>query len=167
MYQKILVPVDGSETSLLGLREAIRIAKSQHSALRLLHVVHDFLVAGGHGAAMYTSQLRKDLRDRGEQILKEAAGIAHWQGIEAETRMVETPGGSVGTMIVEEAGNWPADLMVLGTHGRRGIRRLVMGSDAEYVVRMASVPVLLVREPEPAKREAESAKREAEPAKKD
>jgi nucleotide-binding universal stress UspA family protein len=58
---------------------------------------------------------------------------------------VETPAGSVGAMIAEHAEGWPADLIVLGTHGRRGIRRLVMGSDAEYVVRTTPVPVLLVR----------------------
>ena len=146
MYKKILVPVDGSDASLLGLAEAIRLAKNQKASLRLLHVVHDFLVAGGHGAAVYTSQLRKDLRERGEEILKRAAGIAGQQGVEFETKLVETPAGSVGAMIVEEAEGWPADLLVLGTHGRRGIRRLVMGSDAEYVVRTTPVPVLLVRE---------------------
>ena len=63
----------------------------------------------------------------------------------AKLKLVETPAGSVGTMIVEQAQEWPADLIVLGTHGRRGIRRLVMGSDAEYVVRTTPVPVLLVR----------------------
>lgn len=145
MYSKILVPVDGSDTSLLGLHEAMRLAKDQKASLRLLHVVHDFLVAGGHGAAAYTTQLRKDLRERGEAILVEAAGIAQWQGVEAETKIVETPAGSVGALIVEQAEAWPADIIVLGTHGRRGIRRLVMGSDAEYVVRSAPVPVLLVR----------------------
>ena len=145
MYKKILVPVDGSETSLLGLGEAIRLAKNQQAALRLLYVVHDFFVAGGHGAAVYMGQLRKDLRERGEEILKDAAGIARQQEVDAEARLVETPAGSVGAMIVEEAESWPADLIVIGTHGRRGIRRLVMGSDAEYVVRTTPVPVLLVR----------------------
>ncbi|HMK86215.1 MAG TPA: universal stress protein [Steroidobacteraceae bacterium] len=145
MYKKILVPVDGSDTSLLGLQEAIRLANDQKAALRLLHVVHDFFVAAGHGAAIYTSQLRKDLRERGEEIIKQAADTARAQGVEAETRIVETPAGSVGEMIVEQAQEWPADLLVLGTHGRRGVRRLLMGSDAEYVVRMTPVPVLLVR----------------------
>ena len=145
MYKRILVPVDGSETSLLGLQHAILLAKDQKAALRVLHVVHDFLVAGGHGAAVYTSELRKDLRERGEEILKDAAGIARQQGVEVETKLVETPAGSVGAMIAEHAEGWPADLIVLGTHGRRGIRRLVMGSDAEYVVRTTPVPVLLVR----------------------
>jgi nucleotide-binding universal stress UspA family protein len=53
--------------------------------------------------------------------------------------------GPVGAVIAEYAEMWPADLIVIGTHGRRGIRRLVMGSDAEYVVRTTPVPVLLVR----------------------
>ena len=146
MYQRILVPVDGSAASLLGLQEAIRLAKDQKAALRLLHVVHDFLVAGGHGAAAYSTMLRQDLRDKGEKILDQAAAVVRAQGMQAETRMVETPGGSVGEMIVEHAKEWSADLLVLGTHGRRGIRRLVLGSDAEFVVRTTPVPVLLVRE---------------------
>ncbi len=145
MYRKILVPVDGSEPSLVGLGEAIRLAKDQKATLRLLHVVHDFFVAGGHGAAAYTTQLRHDLRERGEAILSDAAGSARHQGVETETKLMETPAGSVGAMIVEHAANWPADLIVLGTHGRRGVRRLVMGSDAEHVVRTTPVPVLLVR----------------------
>ena len=145
VYKRILVPIDGSETSLLGLGEAIRLAKDQKATLRLLHVVHDFLVAAGYGGADYATQVRKDLRERGEQILMDAAGAARQQQVDAETRLVETPAGSVGAAIVEVAESWPVDLIVLGTHGRRGIRRLVMGSDAEYVVRTTPVPVLLVR----------------------
>ena len=53
--------------------------------------------------------------------------------------------GPVGAAIVEYAEQWPADLIVIGTHGRRGIRRLAMGSDAEFVIRTTPVPVLLVR----------------------
>lgn len=145
LYKKILVPIDESETSQLGLQEALRIAKNQHASIRLVHVVHDFLVAAGQGGALYASQLRKDLRARGEQILKSAASLARDQQVDSETVLLETPAGSVGAMIVEDAERWSADLIVLGTHGRRGIHRLVMGSDAEHVVRTTSVPVLLVR----------------------
>lgn len=145
MYKKILVPVDGSEPSLLGLAEAIRLTRDQQAELKLLHVVHDFLVVGGHGAAVYMSELRKELRAHGEQILKDAEDIARRQQVKASTLLVETPAGSVGAMIAEQARHWPADLIVLGTHGRRGVRRLVMGSDAEYIVRTSPVPVLLVR----------------------
>jgi nucleotide-binding universal stress UspA family protein len=55
-------------------------------------------------------------------------------------------GGRAADAIVEEAGKWKADVIVLGTHGRRGLRRALLGSDAEEVVRNASVPVLLVRD---------------------
>jgi len=145
MYTKILVPVDGSETSRLGLQHAILLAKDQKAALRLLHVVHDYLVAEGRHGLVKSGELLKELREHGQTILNDAAASARAQGIDAEMESVETPMGPVGAAIAEYAQQWPADLIVIGTHGRRGIRRLVLGSDAEYVVRTAPVPVLLVR----------------------
>ncbi|HXR19023.1 MAG TPA: universal stress protein [Steroidobacteraceae bacterium] len=145
MYKKILVPVDGSETGLLGLQHAILLAKDQKAALRLLHVVHDYLVAEGRYGLGSSDQVLKELRERGQTILKDAVSSARKQGVEADTEFVEAPLGPVGAAISEYAEQWPADLIVIGTHGRRGIRRLVMGSDAEYVVRTTPVPVLLVR----------------------
>ncbi len=145
MYTKILVPVDGSETSLLGLQHAILLAKDQKAALRLLHVVHDYLVAEGRHGLAKSAELLKELREYGQQILADAAASARKQGVETQTEIVETPMGPVGAAIAEHAEQWPADLIVIGTHGRRGIRRLVMGSDAEYVVRTTRVPVLLIR----------------------
>jgi nucleotide-binding universal stress UspA family protein len=145
MYNHILVPVDGSATSLLGLQHAILLAKDQKAVLRLLHVVHDYLLADGRHALVISGELLKDLRERGQTILRDAASLARKQGVEAETESVESPMGPVGGVIADYAEQWPADLIVLGTHGRRGIRRLVMGSDAEYVVRTTPAPVLLVR----------------------
>jgi len=145
MYKRILVPVDGSGTSLLGLQHAVRLAKDQKAKLRLLHVVHDYLIAEGRHAMVNSSYLLKELRERGQAILNDAASLARKKDVEAETQTIETLMGPVGASIVKCAEKWPADLIVLGTHGRRGIRRLVMGSDAEYVVRTAPVPVLLVR----------------------
>jgi nucleotide-binding universal stress UspA family protein len=147
MYKKILVPVDGSETAMLGLQEAIRLAKDQKATVRLFHVVNDFLMIASPEAAVYSHELLKSFRERGEAILADAAAIARKQGIQAETKWVEAVSGPAGALIVEQATAWPADLIVLGTHGRRGLRRLVMGSDAEYVVRTTPVPVLLVRGP--------------------
>jgi nucleotide-binding universal stress UspA family protein len=66
-------------------------------------------------------------------------------GLESESVILETAGGRAADAIVAEAKAWGADLIVLGTHGRRGARRLVMGSDAEEIVRTTPVPVLLVR----------------------
>ncbi len=145
MYKKILVPVDGSETSQLGLQHAILLAKDQSAVLRLLHVVHDYFVAEGRHGMARSDELLKELREHGQLILSEAVSSARQQGVEAQSESVETPMGPVGAAIAEYAQRWPADLIVIGTHGRRGIRRLVMGSDAEYVVRTAPVPVLLIR----------------------
>ena len=145
MYAKILVPVDGSETSRLGLQHAILLAKDQKAALRLLHVVHDYLIAEGRHGLVKSGELLKELREQGQTILSGAVASARAQGVEADTATVETAMGPVGAAITEYAQQWPADLIVIGTHGRRGIRRLVLGSDAEYVVRTTPVPVLLVR----------------------
>ena len=145
MYKKILVPVDGSETSLLGLQHAILLAKDQKAALRVLHVVHDYLVNDGLRGFVRSGELLQEFRERGHSILTDAANSARKQGVEADIESVETLMGPVGAVIVEHAQKWSADLIVIGSHGRRGIRRLVMGSDAEYVVRTTPVPVLLVR----------------------
>jgi nucleotide-binding universal stress UspA family protein len=66
--------------------------------------------------------------------------------------MVEAFGAEAGERIIEQASAWPADLIVCGTHGRRGVRRILMGSDAEYILRHSSVPVLMVRCPETSER---------------
>ena len=59
--------------------------------------------------------------------------------------LLERVGGQAAVLVIEQALEWPAELIVMGTHGRKGLKRIVLGSDAEYVVRHATVPVLLVR----------------------
>lgn len=147
MYQRILVPVDGSAPSNRGLDEAIRLAKLTGGSLRLLHVVDELSVALGGasafaGASPDTFQL---LRDGGEQILAAGQARAAAAGVAADTVLDDTLGGRVCDRVVEQATAWPAELVVIGTHGRRGVGRLLMGSDAEQVLRLAPVPVLLVR----------------------
>lgn len=145
MYKKILVPVDGSDTAARGLEEALRLAKSQGSALRLLHVVDDLPAYASAEAAVLTKELLEAMHARGRQILAEAEQSARRQGVAAEAVCTDVTGQPVGEAIVAAARAWPADLIVLGTHGRRGLKRLVLGSDAELVVRASPVPVLLVR----------------------
>jgi nucleotide-binding universal stress UspA family protein len=145
MYDRILVPVDGSETSRLGLQHAILLAKDQKAALRLLHVVDDYFTADGFRGFVGPVELLQELRESGQTILNDAASSCRKQGVEASTESVETLKEPVGAAITEYAEKWRADLIVIGTHGRRGVRRLVMGSDAEYVIRTTPVPVLLVR----------------------
>jgi len=148
IYAKILVPVDGSPTSAKGLQEAIKIAKALGSTLRLVHVVDELIVDySATGATMYYSgDIVDGLREGGKQILANAASTVRESGLEPETVLVEAIGGPSSRLIVAQAKEWPADLIVMGTHGRRGVRRLALGSDAEHVIRSSSVPVLMVRD---------------------
>lgn len=151
MYQRILVPVDGSATSKRGLQEAIRLAALTHGRLRLLHVVDELSFALGMSAyAGYAGEWVGELREAGTRLLEEAKTAAQAAGIEADVALFDSFSGSVHELITEEAKRWHADLIVIGTHGRRGVGRLVMGSSAENVLRFSTVPVLLVRAPDEA-----------------
>lgn len=145
MYQKILVPIDGSDTAKLGLDEAMRLAKNQNARLRLIHVVNEAMVITSHEGDIYTGELMNALLESGRIILGRAQEQVVNQGLQVEVALLEAHGGQAGESIVRDAKEWQADLIVLGTHGRRGIRRLVLGSDAEHVVRLTPVPVLLIR----------------------
>ena len=152
MYKRILVPIDGSHTSTLGLGEAIKLAKDQNAKLRLIHVVDELILTGGlDGSADYSGTLLESLREGGKSILSTAQSRVQRHGLNSESVMLEHFGRQAASLIVADAKKWKADLIVLGTHGRRGIRRLVMGSDAEEIVRTSPVPVLLVRSEMPDK----------------
>ena len=144
VYSKILAPVDGSPTSKRGLAEAIALAKDQGATLQIVHVLDELLVAPGAEAAIYLESTVQQLRAAGEEIAAEGLAQAQSAGVQAQSVVLETMGGRAADSIVKQARDWGADLIVLGTHGRRGVRRLLMGSDAEEVVRTATVPVLLV-----------------------
>ena len=115
MYQNILVPVDGSAISDLGVQEATKLARLTGASVRLLHVVEQ---------------------------------AAH---LTVDAVLHEDTSGRVAEIVADEATSWGADLVVLGTHGRRGVGRLILGSDAEQVLRPSPVPVLLVRDKTPAR----------------
>lgn len=149
MYERILVPVDGSETAALGLNEAIKLASNQGGKIRLVHIVNELVVVSPYETGIGLGRVIDILRSGGESILGDAKSLAGRAGVEVDTLLVEAMGGQAGDHIVQQAKEWKADLIVCGTHGRRGIRRLVMGSDAEYIVRHTPVPVLLVRNSEP------------------
>ena len=145
MYRRILVPVDGSAASGRGLGEAIELARQLGSELLLVHVVDDWPTAAGDIAAVNLEAGAKRLRDAGAAVLSAAEARAQAAGVPVKSALIEELGASVGACIVQRAREWPAELIVCGTHGRRGLNRLIMGSDAENIVRHAPVPVLLVR----------------------
>ena len=145
MYKHILCPIDGSATSNRGMTEAIRLAKDQNAKLGFLHVVDTFIPMLDTSGAINLADILDSMRLWGGKVLKNAKAAANEQGIEADTAMVETVGGRVSTLIAGQAKKWPVDIIVMGTHGHRGVSHLFLGSDAEAVVRTSPVPVLLVK----------------------
>jgi nucleotide-binding universal stress UspA family protein len=149
MYRRILVAVDGSETSNLALEHALQLGKDQRARVRIVHALESvqYLVALSGGYAFDVGELFDSLRRNGERVLAASLDKARAVGVDAETALVEgkEPMDRAAQILVQGARNWDADLIVLGTHGRRGFDRLFLGSVAEHVLRIASVPVLLVR----------------------
>jgi len=151
MFKNILVAVDGSPASRRGLQTAIDLASDQHARLRILHVVEIFAgapaIGDGFIAPDVVLQVTDALRSQGRQLLDRSRKTASDRGVDAATNMIESLSGNVAHAIVREAAKAGADLVVLGTHGRRGLRRVLMGSDAESVLRQVRTPILLVRGP--------------------
>lgn len=148
MYKRILVPVDGSAASLSGLKEAVGLAKATGARLRILHVVDGLAFVAEHGGFVSDTEV---FRKSGEKMLAKIMPRVQQQ-VRADSLIVENVSGRASDTIIDVAQEWRADLIVMGTHGRRGVNRLVFGSDAELVIRTAPVPVMLVRSPEePAK----------------
>lgn len=142
MYRRILVAVDGSYTSSLALHEAFKLAKETKAQLHLVHVIDVTpAVAGGLNPETFCRMIREE----GDDLLNKAAELAAQAGVEADTALLEQIRRKFSKAIAKEARRWEADLIVMGTHGRIGIVRLVLGSVAEGVLHIAPVPVLLVR----------------------
>lgn len=152
MYQRILVPVDGSPTSRRGLQEAIKLARLTGARLRLMHVVDELALASGlEAATMMTGEMMQLLREGGARLLAKERARAEKAGVATDSVLADSLAGRICDQVVDQARAWRADLIVLGTHGRRGVGRMLLGSDAEMIVRLATVPVLLVRAPGAAK----------------
>jgi len=148
MYQRILVPFDGSATSSRGLDEAIGIATLTGASLRLIHMLDilDF-TNGFETAAIYTDHVIPFMRRTGKEILQGGKARAENAGVRADTVLLEGMKTRLCDAVAEQARAWGADLIVIGTHGRRGVGRMLLGSDAEQIVRTSIAPVLLVRAP--------------------
>lgn len=147
MYSRILVPIDGSATAQRGLDEAMSLARELDSALHLLNVVDARLLIGAVSDYMPPGALLDDWRAAGERLVKEAVSVARERGITVDGVVQCDPSLRVCDVIVKEAKASRVELIVMGTHGRRGFKRVALGSDAELVLRESPVPVLLVRGP--------------------
>ena len=149
MYQRILIAMDGSDTSYLALDHAVQLAQHQRARLRIVHVIEllPYHLSILDVPAFDPTPLREALREEGRRLLSVAEAKVRSVEVDSEIAMLEADDASlhVATTIVEDAQGWDADLIVLGTHGRRGFDRILLGSVAETLVRMAPTPVLLVR----------------------
>jgi len=145
MYQRILVPVDGSPPSRAGLKEAIKLAADSGATIVVLNVASELPLATAPEGFVAYREFVDALTAAGRAIVKEAAKEVEKAGVRFESQVVDVGMSPVSDAIVEQVGRQRCDLVVMGTHGRRGLRRLTLGSDAELVVRHAPVPVLLVK----------------------
>ncbi len=146
MYQRILVPIDGSKTSERGLMEAIRLAEVTKSTLRLLNFTSDFALMVEMSGGIDFEQYREGLNQFGKNLVDSSSKLAAKHGVASESHVQELRGSRVAEAIVDDARDSRCDLIVMGSHGRRGFNRAVLGSDAEAVLRASPVPVLIVRD---------------------
>ena len=139
MYRRILVAVDGSDTSNKALVAALQLARDRQAQVLLLHCIDELLLlaAGGFGAGSGSGQ--------GNKVLDDAEAIAKAAGVPVERCLADMPAQRLGDSVAQHASDWKADLIVIGSHGRRGFGRLLLGSGAEQILRLAPVPVLCVR----------------------
>ena len=151
MYRRIMVAVDGSDTSNKALVAANEMANYSggRTVLRLIHVLDEMAYFTGFDPyGGQSGELIKIMRETGVKILADALAIVQAAGIQADTVLIDKFGERLGETVAAEAQSWKADLIVVGTHGRRRIGRMFLGSGAEQIIRLAPVPVLVIRTPD-------------------
>ena len=145
MYQRILCPVDGSDTSNHSSTEAIKLARESNATILFLHIIDTFYPALDGVETINYNDVIKAWQDKGKNLLEKLKSEAVASGVNADYLMLETVSNWVSDIIISQAEAWSAELIVMGTHGRRGLNHLLMGSDAEAVIRTSPVPVLTLR----------------------
>lgn len=148
MFRRILVAVDESDTSKQALTQALELACLHQARLLIVHGVEEVFLNVGE-EIVDPRALWQAMAAGGRRLLEGYVEQARQTGLEVESRLLELRdlGETLASSIIRAAEDWGADLLVLGTHGRRGWRRLLLGSTAEEVTRLANVPVLLIRKP--------------------
>lgn len=141
-YRRILVPIDGSPTSNKALVAALNIARDGDGRVRIVHVMDELALVTGFevGADVFEA-----VRAAAQSVLAEGDAIAKASGVNCETLLIDRPAKRLGESIANAAKVWNADLIVVGTHGRHGLDRVLLGSGAEQIIRLAPVPVLVIR----------------------
>jgi len=144
LYQHILVPIDGSETSMVAMKEAIKLGKALNSKITVVQVMAlDPFIADVYVKTGQTNDLIERTRTYLLDILQQAKQEFTNEGLTVETKLLE--GFVVHEEIIQAAQDLNADLIVMGSHGRTGVRKLVLGSVAQKVLGESHIPVLIVR----------------------
>lgn len=143
MYRHILIPTDGSNCSELAINEGLNLAKLLGATVTFLYAVEDpiKIVYMSPEVASYRPELYKAAKQAGNESLSVALKLATEAHVEAKTILAERL-NPVDAILNEEN---EADLIMIGTHGRRGFNRFVFGSVAEGVIRRSTTPCLIVR----------------------
>lgn len=149
MFKRIMVGIDGSQAAIGALAEAIRLGESESATVRAVSVVEpeaDTITPfSGFG---HPVPVARSLRDAAQAGLARACDLFVLTGVTGETSLIDAGDSDVASVLLRESRAWGADLVVLGTHGRRGIERLLLGSTAETFLRTSVVPVLVIPSPE-------------------
>ena len=148
MYKRIMVAIDESFMTSRVLETAIELAKSAGAQLAICHGVDETIFATRQMEMLLPNSVGKaqyKLRLGANGVLGKAAESARAAGVEAEIKLIESETKHISDMLADAAKEWNADLIVVGTHGRRGMERYFVGSVAERLVRKAETSLLLVR----------------------
>ena len=150
MYANILLSTDGSDVARKGVKHGIELAKALNAKVTVIAVTEPLPVnyGSGHASGWIPSQEEFDAyeaacRERAGKVLDEARAMAEEVGISVE--LLHVPNAHPATAIIETAKSRGCDLIVMASHGRRGIRKLLLGSQTSEVLTDGSVPVLVVR----------------------
>ncbi|MGA0569503.1 universal stress protein [Variovorax sp. VNK109] len=144
MFKHILVPVDGSSTALLAMDKAIELAKVFDGKVTAVHVIDQYPFAGiGADYAYGQTEYQAAATASAKQSLAQASGVAEAAGVPCAQRVVE--GHAVHEGVLEAAAADDVDLIIMGSHGRHGIEKLLLGSVTQRVLSHTTLPVLVVR----------------------
>jgi nucleotide-binding universal stress UspA family protein len=149
MYKQIFVAIDNSSTAQKALDEAIDLAAKLGAGLCIGTALDEAPVSQhgmGLGSYIDVDKVKQEMRDAGNALLDRAVAKAKEAGCDPYRILIESDEKRLSDLIIQAATQWNADLIVMGTHGRRGFERMLVGSVAEHMIRTATTTLLLVRE---------------------
>lgn len=147
MYKRILVPTDGSPLSKKAVQSAVDLAAAVGAGIVALHVVPRYPVSYFEGAVTMSvedvARIEAQWNERGQATADKVAKAAERAGVQAKAVTVKSD--LVAEAILAAARKNRCDLVVMASHGRKGIKRLLLGSETQHVLTHGDIPVLVLR----------------------